>query len=103
MSRLPRPSGRVIRSAFGGTCGFPLTAGSHQFVQAIVTSPDSPGRSADKVDAGYVVSGKPDGVVGNGFCTCTGPPLFTKITLGRPVRRHGRSPMLRSGTRATPP
>ena len=100
---LPRPAGSVIRSALGGTCGCPFTTGSHQLSQAIVTSPDSPGRSASRLDAGYVVSGKFAGVVGNGFCTCTGPPSFTNVTLGRPVRRHARPLTLRSGTRAMPP
>ena len=45
---------------------------------------DVAGRGASRLDAGYVVSGKFDGVVGIARSTCTGPPCLTRVTTGRP-------------------
>src|SRR4030095_9076606 len=93
----------VIRTALGGTCGFPLTNGSHQLSHEIVSAPRSPGRSASRLDAGYVVSGKFEGVVGMARTTWTGPPFLTSVPRGRPARRHVREPLLRTTTSAIPP
>src|SRR5262245_30575897 len=100
---LPRWCGSAIRTALGGTCGSPVITRSHQLSHEIVNAALSPGRSASRLEAGYVASGKFDGVVGMARLTCTGPPFSTRVTTGRPVSRHVREPALRTPTSAIPP
>ena len=80
-----------------------MTTGSHQFSQETVTAAASPGRSASRLDSGYVTSGKFDGVGGIWRWTCFGPPRFTNRALGRPLSRQARLPVFRIVTRAIPP